>query len=104
MIYLSFFYRLVQQVTPSNFVSPQNKKMNWMIVINPVFVRDVCITAIDLIRRLLRVDMNSRLSVLQAYTHKWIKEVWIYSSLEKLHLSLPYNDGTSFQTVTCFEC
>ena len=46
-----------------------------MIMINPVFVRDVCFTAIDLIRRLLRVDMNSRLSVLQAYTHKWIKEV-----------------------------
>ncbi len=35
------------------------------------------VAAIDLIRRLLRVDMNSRLSVLQAYTHKWIKEVCV---------------------------
>ncbi|KAI0212918.1 Serine/threonine-protein kinase D3 [Lamellibrachia satsuma] len=36
--------------------------------------------AVDLIRRLLKVNMNSRLSVTQAFHHRWIDEVTTHSS------------------------
>ena len=37
-------------------------------------------SAVDLIRRLLKVNMNSRLSVTQAFHHRWIDEVTTHSS------------------------
>ncbi|KAK2181716.1 hypothetical protein NP493_385g03037 [Ridgeia piscesae] len=42
--------------------------------------------AVDLIRRLLKVNMNSRLSVQQAFHHRWIDEVITHSSTAMLVL------------------
>ena len=43
-------------------------------------------SAIELIKALLKVDMNARLSVSQAYCHSWIKEVFSSISHIKLYI------------------
>ena len=41
----------------------------------------------DLIKHLLKVDMESRLTVNQAYRHEWIKEVLLLALLAALLIS-----------------
>ncbi len=48
------------------------------------------LSAVDLIRCLLKVDMNSRLSVSQAYRHAWLNQV---NQNRKTYLWLRYPDN-----------